>query len=181
MEMNESSNTKIILILVLVLLFAGVYLYSQQQKPEVVGVVDIVPQLTHFKEAFQSQEVPDGIIEEVIGSKATYPNAKNPFMNVLIDEIKYNPKRAQAASVLDPSVSVTLDDFFRTQFVDDPTDVFGKTQSQREFYTMPSTTIPNDQDSYQNWLYRIPGKTCKEGNCTSTGTTGAVIPWLSEN
>ena len=82
---------------------------------------------------------------------------------------------------MDPSVKVQLDDFFRTEFYADPTDVFGRSQSQREFITMPSTTIPNDQDSYQNWLYRIPGKTCKEGGREAClpGTDGGVIPWLN--
>jgi hypothetical protein len=63
----------------------------------------------------------------------------------------------------------------------DPTDVFGKTQSQRMFVTQPSTTIPNDQKSYQELLYKIPGKTCKEGNPRACygGTNGAAFPWLN--
>jgi hypothetical protein len=85
-------------------------------------------------------------VYDVIGMGAApanlmLPTAKNPFMNVLIDEIKYNPTRPMAASILDPSVKVTLEEFFRTDFYSDPTDVFGKTQSQREFVTMPSTGI----------------------------------------
>ncbi len=113
----------------------------------------------------------------------TLPTARNPFMNVLLDEIKYHPTRPMAASVMDPSVRVTLDDFFRSDFYADPTDVFGKTQSQRTFITMPSTSIPNDRDSYQNWLYRIPGKTCKEGGREAClpGTDGGVLPWLNSN
>lgn len=125
-------------------------------------------------------------VYDVIGMGAApanlmLPTAKNPFMNVLIDEIKYNPTRPLAASVLDPSVKVTLDEFFRTDFYSDPTDVFGKTQSQRQFVAMPSTGIPNDVDSYQNWLYRIPGKTCKEGGREAClpGTDGGAIPWLN--
>jgi hypothetical protein len=124
-------------------------------------------------------------VYDVIGGAApatlTLPTARNPFMNVLIDEIKYNPTRPVAASIQDPSVKVGLDDFFRTEFYSDPTDVFGKTQSQRQFITMPSTSIPNDQDSYQNWLYKIPGKTCKEGGREAClpGTDGAAIPWLN--
>lgn len=114
-------------------------------------------------------------------SNQTIPTDRNPFMNVLIDELKYNPGRPEAASVLDPTMKITLDDFFRTEFVSDPTDVFGRSQSQRQFVTMPSTTIPNDQDSYQNWLYRIPGKTCKEGGREAClpGTDGGAIPWLN--
>jgi len=111
----------------------------------------------------------------------TLPSPRNPFMNVLIDEIKYNPNRAEAKSVEDPVVKATLDDFFRVNWFSDPTDVFGKSQSQRQFITMPSTTIPNDRESYQNWLYKIPGKTCKEGGREAciAGTEGAAVPWLN--
>ena len=114
--------------------------------------------------------------------KETNPTPRNPFMNVLVDELKYNPTRPPAASVLDPLVKVSLDEFFRTEFYNDPTDVFGKTQGQRQFITMPSTSIPNDVDSYQNWLYRIPGKTCKEGGREAClpGTDGAALPWLNQ-
>jgi hypothetical protein len=111
----------------------------------------------------------------------TLPTARNPFMNVLIDELKYSPTRPMAASIYDPSVKVALDDFFRTDFYKDPTDVFGRTQGQRQFVTMPSTSIPNDQESYQNWLYKIPGKTCKEGGreACMPGTDGGALPWLN--
>lgn len=112
----------------------------------------------------------------------TRPTATNPFMNVLLDEIKYNPTRPAADSVTDTANQVILDDFFRVQWTSDPTDVFGKTQSQRQFYTMPSTSIPNDQGSFQNWLYLIPGKTCKEGgrDACYPGTNGGPVTWLNQ-
>lgn len=112
----------------------------------------------------------------------TRPTAKNPFMNVLIDEIKYNPTRPPAADISSPSVNDTLDAFFRVQWSSDPTDVFGRTQSQRMFVAQPSTSIPNDAGSYQNWLYRIPGKTCKEGGREAClpGTDGGPVTWLNQ-
>jgi hypothetical protein len=131
----------------------------------------------------QAREVYDVIGKGAAPANLMLPTAKNPFMNVLIDEIMYNPTRPLAASVLDPSVKVTLEEFFRTDFYSDPTDVFGKTQSQRQFVAMPSTSIPNDVDSYQNWLYRIPGKTCKEGGREAClpGTDGGAVTWLNAN
>jgi len=117
------------------------------------------------------------------GELMTLPSPRNPFMNVLVDEIKYNPTRAEAASVDIPVVKATLDDYFRVNWFSDPTDIFGKKQGQRQFITMPSTTIPNDRKSFQDWLYKIPGKTCKEGGreaCVG-GTEGAAIPWLNSN
>lgn len=119
---------------------------------------------------------------DMAGNYETNPTAKNPFMNVLVDEYKYNPQRPAAALVTSPVVNDALDSFFRVQWSSDPTDVFGRTQSQRQFVTMPSTSIPNDGDSYQNWLYRIPGKTCKEGGREAClpGTDGGPIPWLNQ-
>lgn len=117
---------------------------------------------------------------DIIGA-VTKPTARNPFMNVLVDEIKYNPRRATADDVSDPLVKTQLDDFFRVQWNSDPTDVFGRAQSQRQFYTMPSTSIPNDQESYQNWLYKIPGKTCKEGGreaCVTYNNSPLVSNWV---
>ncbi len=111
----------------------------------------------------------------------TSPCVKNPFHNVLIDEIKYAPTREAAPDITTTDRKVALDDFFRVQWYSDPTDVFGKSQSQRQFITQPSTTIPNDQGSYQDWLYKIPGKTCKEGgaeNCYG-GTNGGQLPWVN--
>ena len=112
----------------------------------------------------------------------TIPSARNPFMNVLLDEIKYNPSRPDAAPVNMPAVKQTLNDYFRVQWFSDPTDVFGKNQSQRQFVTQPSTTVPNDQGAFADWLYRIPGKTCKEGGREAclAGTDGGPIPWLNQ-
>jgi hypothetical protein len=112
----------------------------------------------------------------------TPPTARNLFMNVLLEEIKYNPGRPQAASVNNPLVKQTLDDYFRVQWFSDPTDVFGKNQSQRQFVTQPSTTVPNDQGAFADWLYRIPGKTCKEGgrDACLAGTDGSPVTWLNQ-
>ncbi len=113
----------------------------------------------------------------------TPPTSRNPFMNILLDEIKYNPNRPPAAPTGDPSVKQTFDDYFRVQWFSDPTDVFGKNQSQRQFVTQPSTTVPNDRESYQNWLYKIPGKTCKQGGREAClpGTDGGPVTWLNQD
>ena len=111
----------------------------------------------------------------------TQAHVRNPFHNILIDEYVYSPTRGAAPDITTTQSKVDLDTMFRTQWYSDPTDVFGKTQSQRMFVTAPVTTIPNDQGSYQNWLYKIPGKTCKEGNQDACygGSEGAVMPWLN--
>lgn len=133
--------------------------------------VDAPPGASKGKEA--------GLVEPAL----TLPSARNPFMNVDPTEQKYNPFRGAAADLTDPSVKKYLDKFFRVQWFSDPTDVFGKTQGQRQFYTMPSTSIPNDEKSYRDWLYKLPFKTCKEGGrevCVP-GSGGGHVPWLQVN
>jgi hypothetical protein len=107
----------------------------------------------------------DKVVADVIGLQdRTLPNAPNPFMSVLSNEINNNPAKPPAVYVNSPAVKKELDQFFEVNLYGDPGDVFQRNQSQREFVSPPSTSVPNDADSYMNWLYRTPGQTCKEGN-----------------
>jgi hypothetical protein len=130
----------------------------------------------------EARDVDGAYVPDIIGSSLrdrTEPTAANPFMNVLVNEISENPTKPPAANVDSISIKNQLDDYFQTMFASDPGDTFQHTQSQRQFVTMPSTTIPNDQESFQNWLYRVPGQTCKEGNYNVCyfDTGDAALPW----
>ena len=52
---------------------------------------------------------------------------------------------------------------FNEDLYRDVTDVFGKNNSQRQYYTVPGNQVPNDQGSFAQWCYGTP-PTCKEGN-----------------
>ena len=78
----------------------------------------------------------------------------DPKTNMIVD-------RPPACDVSDPEVKLLIDNNFDNNLYKDIDDIFGKMNSQRQFYTMPSTTIPNDQESFAKWLYLSP-KTCKE-------------------
>lgn len=97
----------------------------------------------------------------------TRPTIDNPFMNVTMkDYLNIDKKgsiknRTPACDSNNPTVKKELDNNFNHNLYKDVDDVFGKFNSQRQFYTMPSTTIPNRQDEFANWLYKSP-KTCKE-------------------
>ena len=123
-----------------------------------------------------NQYVPDIIGS---GSARTLPTAANPFMNVLLTEIADNPYRSPALNIQGDTVRSELDSYFQTTLSRDPGDVFNHTQSQRAWVTAPSSTIPNDQGAFADWLYRVPGQTCKEGNLAAcVFTTGAeALPW----
>ena len=127
-------------------------------------------------------DVANKTIADVIGvSERTQPTAKNPFMNLLVNEIKDNPLKAPAASVDTPQMARALSDEFQTRIYGDPSDVFQHTQNQRTWIVQPSSSVPNDRDSFQNWLFRVPGRTCKEGNLSvcRSGTEGGAVTWLN--
>lgn len=152
--------------------FRALYLLPQYQGKEMEEGFDDMP-----------YNGPTGIVECApdLAEEVTYPTPQNPFMNLLVSEIKTNPMKPPAAAINDPVVQGGLDEAFRIQVYSDPTDVFGKSQSQRQFVTMPVTTVPNDQGSFADWLYRIPGKTCKEGGrrACMPGTDGSPVTWLN--
>lgn len=97
----------------------------------------------------------------------TKPTIDNPFMNVTMkDYMNLNENgqivdRPPACDPSDPDVKKMMDESFNNNLYKDVSDVFGKMSSQRNYFTMPWTTIPNNRESFQNWLYLNP-KTCKE-------------------
>lgn len=148
--------------------FDGGYEKRIIQNPTRMNVVSNVQLDTDY--------VPDVIGTD--GNLRTEPTAANPFMNLLVSEYSMNPTRPPAASIQSVAVRSDIDQFFDTMFADDPGDVFRRTQSQRMWVAQPVSTVPNDQDSYQNWLYRVPGRTCKEGNGSVCNfVTDNKIPW----
>ena len=97
--------------------------------------------------------------------KIISPTDNNPFMNITLDDWE-NPNRE--ALIKRPLVNVKdlqedINNKFNKNLYRDLSDVFEKENSQRQFYTTPITTIPNQQGKFANWLYHT-NKTCKEGN-----------------
>jgi len=99
------------------------------------------------------------------------PTDLNPMMNPLISDIVYNPKRKQAAPAFNRNVVEKINDntlgFIEKNLDDklfhDLGDQITFETSMRNFYTMPSTTIPNNQSQFAQYCYgNMPS--CKEGN-----------------
>lgn len=105
-------------------------------------------------------------LEPKLDDKCTPPTVDNPFMNVTMKDY-LNIKDGKtvneppACDTALPETKKQIDDTFNNNLFHDVNDVFGKMNSQRQFYTMPWTTIPNRQDEFARWLYLNP-KTCKE-------------------
>lgn len=105
---------------------------------------------------------------ENTNTECTKPTLDNPFMNVTMkDYLNFDEKNDQivdrppACDISKPEIKEEMDEMFNHNLFKDVNDVFGKMNSQRQFYTMPNTTIPNAQDEFARWLYLNP-KTCKE-------------------
>jgi hypothetical protein len=89
------------------------------------------------------------------------PTKDNPFMNPNILEV--SNLDYSACDINNKRIKNGIDDYFKTPVYKDVIDIYDRKFSERQFYTMPATTIPNDQESYVNWLYSR-GKSCKENN-----------------
>lgn len=132
-------------------------------------------------EGFLGSKVPakgfvyDGGVPTTATEIARVPTKNNPFMNTLPTDILDAPGAKASEKAYEKSPM--YDDFFRIVWHSDPNDVFGKTQSQRQFYTMPSTSVPNDRESYQQWLYG-GATSCKQDRKTCKGgAEGGYLPW----
>jgi hypothetical protein len=103
-------------------------------------------------EAFISRGV-DKLAEQYSGYTAAPcvpPTDNNPHMNVMLGDYINMPNRPSACDVTNPVVKQAV----RANIPDLPQDdLFSDGRMDRQFYTMPSTTIPNDQTGYRNFLF----------------------------
>ena len=94
------------------------------------------------------------------------PTENNPLMNPPL----FGDRTSKACSSYnDKEIQRNIEKNFNKDLYKDANDIFGKSNSQRQFYSVPGKSIPNDQESFAKWLYSTP-PTCKEGNgiqCTA--------------
>lgn len=83
----------------------------------------------------------------------TVPTRENPFMNVLHSDYSNNPERGPACDIQDVRVAKRAERLFEAGLIQDSDDIFGRKTGSRQFVTNPSTTIPNDQTAFAQWLY----------------------------
>lgn len=105
------------------------------------------------------------IVDNRVCSKST---VNNPFMNMSIADITLNPEHPAACRLDNPTIKKLIDTNFNARVFRDSGDIYGMQNSQRQFYTMPVTTLTNDQTGFGKWLYGSMETTpsCKEGNGT---------------
>jgi len=114
------------------------------------------PEIQDMRLKLQSDDSKQLAIE----GNCTLPTITNPFMN--INQITDQRNKPHACKYYDnEEVAKKVERDFNYNLYRDVSDLYSKKNSQREYYTMPSTTIPNDQTSFARWCYLNP-PTCKE-------------------
>lgn len=88
------------------------------------------------------------------------PGLNNPFMNPLVFDSRL---RNSACDAIKPENQLAIEKEYNKYCIKDISDIYNHNSGRRQFYTVASTTYPNDQGGFANWLYRTP-PTCKEGN-----------------
>ena len=118
----------------------------------------------------------------------TEPSVTNPVMNVLLPEISDNPLRKPAAPAYLPVIESTINEQTKlmvAQNFNDPNiderlfkdlgDNFNFDQSMRAWHPMPSTTVPNDQQSFADYCYGDM-ISCRDTNNNEVACTRSMPP-----
>jgi len=174
---NLSENERINAIARLAIYYAAIIILTgKNQNYLTVSVVLLLVSYMLGKsenfETFESKEK---------NKKCVRPTVENPFMNFTIADYYKDPARPKNCPIDD--VRKEMREKFHSRLIPDFNDLWGQNISDRNFYTMPVTTIVNDSVGFGNWLYGSMGQCKANGkNClkralsrTSTGMFGSVI------
>lgn len=154
-------------------IYASIILYFMDQDIKYflyAGIVGIATIIIYANRPAESLDNVDDVIQpkaEPEKNDCTKPTLENPFMNFTMQDFMnikdgQTVDRAPACDPNDPEIKKEIDKFFDNNLYKDVNDVFGKMNSQRQFFTMPWTSVvPDPQGDFKNWLYKAP-KTCKE-------------------
>ena len=150
--------------------YTSVSLYAYKSNPGYFYILGAAFVLTYLMYTVYPEQLEN--LQESHNGK-TLPTLDNPFMNATMgDYLDTNENgrindKSSAADILDPTVKAEVDVNFYSgsNVVRDVNDFFNRQSSEREFVSMPSTSVPHNREDFQNWLYKAPD-TCKEdSNC----------------
>ena len=185
-KMSSDEKLNAITRLVLILTLLG-YLVTRTARIVLTGVITVAA-VVILRKVQRVQEVREDarkVGKEGFASPQAYaltkdmytaPSTKNPIMNVLLPERKYNVDRKPAAPSFNPAVvkdvnrstqdfvlSTLGDPRLRKKLFQDLGDSFTFDQSMRPWYATANTQIPNDQGAFAEYCYGDM-ISCKEGD-----------------
>jgi hypothetical protein len=92
-----------------------------------------------------------------IKKRCRLPTNNNPYMNLLVNDSNVDLPACEYDKKL-------VDSKYKFNLYQNSNDLFDKKNLERQFYTMPITTIPNNTIEFGKWLYNT------SGNCKYDGT-----------
>ena len=98
-------------------------------------------------------------LDIINNKKCVKPTQSNPFMNPNV--LNENNNMFSACSIENSKINKKMDDYFNENVFRETDDLYNKSLLPRQFYTVPSTTIPNEREKLGDWLYN-KGPSCKE-------------------
>ncbi len=133
----------LLLMIILIIIIFIIYNYQNKYKKETYTFLD------------------EKNIDVVNNKICVKPTKHNPFMNPVLTDI--NNDADGACPITDNKIMNQMEDIYETSMFQNTDDIYNSSTSSRQFYTIPSSKIPNDQTLFANWLYNR-GPTCKENN-----------------
>ncbi len=115
---------------------------------------------------------------DVLKEECRIPTKNNPFMNPLLTDYDSKNATLKACDTYNNKpLQRVVEGNFSEDLYRDINDIFGKENSQRQFFTIPGKGVLNDQGGFAKWCYGN-APTCKEGNkiacLAGNGTTGVL-------
>ena len=95
--------------------------------------------------------------------KCQKPTNENPYMNINITDFNTQNEKDKSCDINDEEVKNDVIEKFNQNLYRNVSDLYGKNNSERQFYTLPVTTVPNDQKGFAEWLYKT------DDNCKYNG------------
>lgn len=155
MDVNARLNavTRVVLILTVVS-------FAFTKKPRFLIVGGVTLALIVAYQRTRTKEV-EGYEPQNL-SEHSLPTKENPMMNVQLPELNGNPLRKSALKAYHPETKGMITDAVKKMVIANGIDprVFrglndedDLEHSMRQFYTMPNTTVPNNQEEFGKFCY----------------------------
>jgi len=167
------------------------YFYSKRLNILIAGVITLLVFVTLYhvqkknnKEGFDGKNKQGGQFnrnskasndfKNIMKEKFSLPTRKNPLMNVMLDDYKYNNKKKAAAPSYNRAIKKNIDRTSKYPLLSnsltdnkklfrDLGDNLNFEHTMRNFHTMPNTEIPNNQRKFAEFCYGNMAS-CKDGD-----------------
>ena len=90
----------------------------------------------------------DNDLDIINNEKCVKPTRENPFMN---PSLIGNNNKYDSCSIENEHIKDNIDYFFNKNVFRETDDIYDKSLLDRQFYTVPSTSIPNNREKLASW------------------------------